>query len=67
MVPVQWLALSLASSLKKATNKMSLADILQFSNVLVIPAFGYIIILERRITKMQVQIEVLIDRLRTTP
>ncbi|MDP1978050.1 hypothetical protein [Undibacterium sp.] len=46
---------------------MSLADILQFSNVLVIPAFGYIIILERRITKMQVQIELLIDRLRTTP
>lgn len=46
---------------------MSLADILQLSNVLVIPAFGYIIILERRITKMQVQIEVLIDRLRTTP
>ncbi|MFZ6732229.1 hypothetical protein ACO0LG_09935 [Undibacterium sp. Ji42W] len=42
---------------------MTLADILQLSNVLVIPAFGYIIILERRITKMQTQIEVLLDRL----
>jgi hypothetical protein len=43
---------------------MNLADLLQISNVLVIPAFAYIIVLERRITKMQVQIDVLIDRLR---
>lgn len=43
---------------------MTLAEILQFSNVLVIPAFGYIIILERRITKMQTQIEILLDRLK---
>jgi hypothetical protein len=41
---------------------MTLAELLQFSNVLVIPAFGYIVILERRITRMQTQIETLISR-----
>lgn len=43
---------------------MSLPDLLSLSNALIIPAFGYIIVLERRITRMQTQIEVLIDRLK---
>lgn len=43
---------------------MSLPDLLSLSNVLIIPAFGYIIILERRITRMQTQIEQLIGSLR---
>lgn len=38
-------------------------EFLQIANLLVVPAFGYIIILERRITKMQMQIEMLIERL----
>ncbi len=41
---------------------MTIAELLQFSNVLVIPAFGYIVILERRITRMQTQIETLLSR-----
>lgn len=39
---------------------MTLQDLLQLSNVLLIPAFGYIVVLERRITRMQTQIEQLI-------
>lgn len=42
---------------------MAFRDLLELSNVLVIPAFGYIIILERRITKLQTQIDFLIERL----
>ncbi len=38
-------------------------EILQWANVLVIPAFGYIIILERRITRLQAQVEMLLERL----
>lgn len=41
---------------------MTLAELLQFSNVLVVPAFGYIVVLERRITRMQTQIETLLTR-----
>lgn len=41
---------------------MTMSEILQFSNVLVIPAFGYIVVLERRITRMQTQIEQLLMR-----
>lgn len=36
----------------------------QLANVLVLPAFGYIVLLERRITRMQTQIENLIEQLR---
>lgn len=43
---------------------MTLEQILQFTNVLVVPAFGYIIILERRITKLQTQVETLLDTLK---
>lgn len=43
---------------------MSLPDILSISNVLIIPAFGYIVVLERRITRMQTQIEQLIKNIR---
>lgn len=39
-------------------------DLLEFANVLVIPAFGYIVVLERRITRMQTQIELLIGKLK---
>lgn len=38
--------------------------VLNFANVLVIPALGYIIVLERRITAMQVKIESLIEIVR---
>ncbi len=37
-------------------------EILQWANALVIPAFGYIIILERRITRLQAQVEVLLEQ-----
>jgi hypothetical protein len=43
---------------------IDLHDVLQWVNVLVVPAFGYIVVLERRITRMQTQIENLIDKLR---
>jgi hypothetical protein len=43
---------------------MAFAELLQLTNVLVLPAFGYIVILERRITKMQVQIDFLVDQLK---
>lgn len=43
---------------------MTLDAILQFSNVLVVPAFGYIIVLERRITRLQTQIELLLQQVR---
>jgi hypothetical protein len=43
---------------------MSFPELLQLSNVLVLPAFGYIVLLERRITRMQVQIETLINQLK---
>lgn len=33
----------------------------QLANVLVLPAFGYIVLLERRITRMQTQIEQLLE------
>lgn len=39
---------------------MTLDHILQISNLLVLPAFCYIVVLERRITKMQTQIEQLL-------
>jgi hypothetical protein len=39
-------------------------ELLEIANVLVIPAFAYIIVLERRITRMQTQIEVLIEKLK---
>lgn len=35
----------------------------QYANALVIPAFGYIIVLERRITRLQGQVELLLERL----
>ncbi len=41
---------------------MTLQDLLQVSNILVLPAFGYIVVLERRITRLQTQIETLIAR-----
>lgn len=44
---------------------MTLEQILSFSNILVIPALAYIIVLERRITAMQVKIESLIEIVRT--
>lgn len=44
---------------------MTLKDILEVSNVLVLPAFGYIVLLERRITKMQTQLDLLLVKLRT--
>ncbi len=43
---------------------MTLQAFLELSNVLVLPAFGYIILLERRITKMQVQLDLLLETLR---
>jgi hypothetical protein len=45
-------------------------ELLQWANALVIPAFGYIIILERRITRLQAQVEVLLEQItgsRSTP
>lgn len=42
---------------------MTIKEILEISNVLIIPAFGYIIILERRITKLQTQLEFLMATL----
>jgi hypothetical protein len=44
---------------------VTLKDILEVSNVLVLPAFGYIVLLERRITKMQTQLDLLLAKLRT--
>lgn len=41
-----------------------MSALLEIANVLVIPAFGYIIILERRITRLQTQIDFLIERLK---
>jgi hypothetical protein len=43
---------------------MAWKDILEISNVLIIPAFGYIIVLERRITKLQTQIDFLLTTMR---
>lgn len=43
---------------------ISFDQLISVSNVLVLPAFFYIIILERRITKMQVQIENLITTMK---
>lgn len=42
---------------------MALAELLEIANVLVIPAFGYIIVLERRVTKLQTQIDFLLKQL----
>lgn len=39
---------------------MTWQNILEISNALVVPAFAYIIVLERRITRLQTQIEFLI-------
>lgn len=36
----------------------------QLANVLVLPAFGYIVLLERRITRMQTQIEQLLETIK---
>lgn len=41
-------------------------ELLEIANVLVIPAFAYIIVLERRITRLQVQIDFLIAELKGT-
>jgi len=41
---------------------MELQSLIEISNVLVLPAFGYIIVLERRITRLQTQIELLLER-----
>lgn len=41
---------------------MTLQDLLSVSNVLVLPAFAYIVVLERRITRLQTQIETLIRK-----
>lgn len=38
-------------------------DLLQLANILVIPAFGYIIVLERRITQLQTQLDALIRQI----
>lgn len=43
---------------------ISFDHLIGLSNVLVLPAFLYIILLERRITKMQVQIENLIKTMK---
>lgn len=43
---------------------MNLKDIVEVSNVLVLPAFGYIVLLERRITQMQTQLNLLLTKLR---
>lgn len=40
---------------------------LQYANALVIPAFGYIIVLERRITRLQAQVEMLLQKLTGSP
>lgn len=42
-----------------------LHNLLEISNVLAIPAFCYIIVLERRITEMQTQIKELLEKLRS--
>lgn len=42
---------------------MGMPELLQWANALVIPAFGYIIILERRITRLQAQVEVLLEQI----
>ncbi len=38
-------------------------DLLQVANILVIPAFGYIIVLERRITQLQTQLDTLLRQI----
>ncbi len=38
-------------------------DLIQLANVLVIPAFGYIVVLERRITQLQTQLDTLLRQL----
>jgi hypothetical protein len=43
---------------------VNLKDIVEVSNVLVLPAFGYIVLLERRITQMQTQLNLLLTKLR---
>lgn len=42
---------------------MTFADLLQLSNVLIIPALGYIIMLERRLMRLEVRLEVLLSQL----
>lgn len=37
-------------------------ELLQIANALVIPAFGYIIVLERRIIRLQAQVEMLLEQ-----
>lgn len=39
---------------------MTFDQLIQISNLLVFPAFAYIVVLERRITRMQTQIEQLL-------
>jgi hypothetical protein len=39
---------------------LSVRDMLELSNVLLFPAFGYIVVLERRITRLQAQIETIL-------
>lgn len=43
---------------------MTMAEIIQWTNALIVPALGYIVVLERRISRMQTQIEGLIDQLK---
>lgn len=42
---------------------MSIPDLLQFANVLIVPAFGYIIVLERRLMKLETMLSVKLDSL----
>lgn len=43
---------------------MTWETLAQLANVLVLPAFGYIVLLERRITRMQTQIEQLLETIK---
>jgi len=46
---------------------MSLADLLQLTNVLIIPALGYVIVLERRIMRLETMLAVKLDSLPCSP
>lgn len=43
---------------------MSLADILQFSNVLIIPCVWYIIQVENRLVRIETQIDLLMEQIK---
>lgn len=42
---------------------MSVAEILQFTNLLIVPALGYVIALERRIMRLETMLAVKLDAL----